>query len=412
MHSSVVARLPALVLGPALLLSGCGLDDPQSRKVPPREVAPLADLVARRDAVVAELLTELSGEDPRSPAMGNRFRALKWLGELRARDEKSVEALVEQMCAAGVPEILFGSERDFESYYPATDSLRTLRGLVDDELLVAGMQSTDPLRHRLTAWVLRYTSRLGGTRPSVFVSQVDRSFDFRHHHGAVRILDFIRNPPIDTEPPQEIAAARLEPGSRTLWKETPADWVDRAKNLVKEIRDADEWVPALVEKVRERYEAGGTREWALWLGGQIVRSEEVVSSRAPDRWLAWLPRGGRSLACDEPDPEWEKFFPYAVFASRTGPGSGTEWILRATDRDDSPLLVDLATWVVVQALGREVGSAALRTWARSEQRDLGVSRRLHAAAERAASWKARPVPPADVLREIKMSSWAFRRLCK
>lgn len=413
-HGSAVTRLSAVAVGLLLALSGCGARSPRGRgDAPPREVAPLADLALRRDAVVREILEELSTADPQRPAMGNRYRALKWLGELRARDGQSVKALVDQMCAVGVPEILFGSERDREAYYPATVSLRALGGVVHDEVLRAGLESSDALRHRLTAWILRYSSRVGGVSPQAFTREADRALGFRFHQSASRIAAFINAPPVDTDPPvEEIRAARLESGAEARWKETPANWVARAEDLAKELRTADKLVPDLLEELENRHEPERTREWVLWLASWIVRSEEVISNEAPDRWLTWLPHGGKSLACTEEGREWEMFFPYAVFASRVGPGSGTEHILRTIDREKSPLIVDLATWVVVEALGRDFGAAALRAWARSEHRDLQASRRLQAAAERAARWEARPVPPSDVLRELRMGSWTFRRNCK
>lgn len=378
---------------------------------PPPEAARLADLVARRDAVVTELLTELSVEDPRSPAMGNRFRGLSLLGRLRSRDEAVVRTLVEQMLAIGVPKGLVGSERDREMYFPAVASLRTLRGGTTDEVLLAGMRASDPLRHRLTAWLLRHQALLPEAALPAFVSEVDRALESRYHRNALAIEEFLRDPPIESDPPAEIGTVWKSPEFRERGREAPAAWVARAEGLARELREADALVVALVEGAENRHTGGSAREWALWLGGRVASSEEVVSSRAPDRWLAWLPRGAKSLACAVHDPEWERFFPYAVFASRVGSGWGTERILRTVDRDDSPLLVDLATWVVVQALGREVGAAALRAWARSELRDTEAASRLQSAAVRAAEWEARSVPPSDVLRELKMGSWTFRRNC-
>jgi len=395
------------------LMAGTGCGGPTSHRpaTPPDEAVPLVEFIARRDHIVGELLQLIREQPPGEPAMGNRLRAFTWLGRLRSQDSEVLDTLVDYLTTLGVPDAIAGSERDQEAFYPAALALSQLGSADFDVLLDSAFRSSDPLRHRLTAWRLRAAYMWSETPAIRLVSELDRQLGFRYHAAAQSILGSLLDPPTDIDPPGEIFEIWKTAEFEGHGREPRSELITRAEEVFAELRALEEQLVGLLSTPPDAEGSDAIRSWALWVVKSMTpgRMESALYKALPR--LDWLPARHPSPWCTEGRYSWEATFPMAAYSAAVGVVSQAYGILEGTDPEEEPVLVRLATWIVVQSDGKDLAVATVRASSEPQYSPDGSRTRWEEAGDRVAAWKPSPVPPNDVLIHLGLSATQFRELC-
>ncbi len=403
-------RVLVVLAAPFLGAMGCGTGEPGTETSgAPKQVRSLLELSDRRDRAVDSLLEIVSHRPAGTPAVGERLEAFKWLGLLRRADPVVTQALVENLTAVGVPHVIQGEWDERETFYPATLALATLRVGNPTGLLKAALRANDPLRHRLTAWILRGAF----DAPEAMVIELDRDLDLRFHAAAMALRTEILDPVNEVGPPPELLAIWNSDEFQSSSTGGPPDWMGGVSQIYSDLVEADRVVSDLLLAPDSHGDEPLLEDWVLWAARTLLSPGSEL--RATDQRLdvARLPVGPASPWCLNSALTWQAHFPVAGFAATTARIEGLEGALQQRPREKDPLVVDLATWAVVESFGG--GSAAsliLRAKAAGIEKNPEAASRLSAAAERATMWKPHSIPPADVLEELGMSASEFRELCR